>query len=148
MVDRNTIDEIILEAEICYLSCCLEDLPYLVPLSFGYDGQAIYIHTAAAGKKITIFERNPQVCLAFVPQAEIIPDPDQACEWSVGFSSVIAEGKISEITDLAGKTAALNQIMVHYSDREWDMPDKTISGARVWKIELENLTGKVSPTPT
>ena len=148
ITDRNLIDRIIHQADICHLSCSLDDRPYLIPISFGYDGQAVYIHTAPAGRKIEYFEGNPRVCLAFISRADLISSPDQACEWSFEFASVLAEGEISEITDLDGKSAALNQIMAHYSGREWDLPAKTLSGTRVWKIRLEHLTGKVSPPPS
>lgn len=147
VVDRKTIDGIIQKAEICHLSCCLDDQPYLIPISFGYDGQAIFIHTASAGKKITIFERNPRVCVSFVSQADLLSNQDQACNWSFNYSSVIAEGKISEITDPALKTSALNHIMSHYSGREWEIPNKSLSSTRAWKIMLENPSGKTSPPP-
>ena len=51
VTDRSLIDGIIHQADICHLSCSLEDRPYLVPISFGYDGQAVYIHTAPSGRK-------------------------------------------------------------------------------------------------
>ena len=147
VIDRKTIDKIISETEICHLSCCLEGLPYLIPISFGYDGEAVYIHTGRRGKKITFFEGNPRVCLSFVSQAEIVPDEEEACEWSFEFSSVIADGNISEITDPEGKSFALNQIMSHYSGRDWDLPEKALKGTRLWMIILENPSGKISPSP-
>lgn len=147
ITDRETIDKIIHEAEICHLSCCLDGQPYLIPVSFGYDGEAVYIHTGRVGKKIGFFEGNPRVCLSFVSQVEIRPDQEEACEWSFAFSSVIAEGSISEISDLEGKTSALNQVMSHYSGREWDFPEKVLGGTRIWKIVLEDPTAKISPAP-
>jgi len=144
VVDRNRIDRIIQAAEICHLSCCLDDRPYRIPISFGYDGQAVFIHTAPAGKKITIFEKNPRVCLAFVAQTDLRSNQEQACKWSFAYASVIAEGKICEITDPEGKSSALNQIMYHYSGRDWEIPSQTLSGTRVWKVVLENPTGKIS----
>ena len=147
ILDRGSIDRIINQSDICHLSCCQGDLPYSIPISFGYDGEVVFIHTASTGKKITIFETNPRVCLVFVSRADILSHPDRACKWSFAFSSVIAEGKIHEITDTDKKATALNQIMSHYSGREWDLPEKDLVGTRVWKITLETLTGKISPSP-
>ena len=144
ITDRVRIDEIIRESLICHLSCCLDDEPYLIPISFGYDGQAIYLHTAQKGKKITFFENNPRVCLSFVSQTELVPDLEQACKWSFDFASVIGKGVISEISDPDQKAFALNQIMIHYSGVEWEFPEKTLAGTRIWKIVLEDLTGKIS----
>ena len=147
IIDREIIDRIIHETEICHLSCCLDGKPYLIPISFGYDGEAVYIHTGPKGKKITFFEGNPRVCLSFVSRVEILPDQEEACKWSFASSSVIAGGSISEITDLEGKTSALNQVMSHYSGREWEFPDKVLGGTRLWKIVLEDPTARISPAP-
>lgn len=144
IIDRTKIDKIIHESDICHISCCLEERPYLIPISFGYDGEAVYIHTGKQGKKITIFEENPQVCLSFVSQAEIVPDPEEACDWAYEFSSVISDGAISEIPDLEGKAYGLNQIMSHYSGKDWNFPEKTLKATRVWKIPLEDPTGRIS----
>jgi nitroimidazol reductase NimA-like FMN-containing flavoprotein (pyridoxamine 5'-phosphate oxidase superfamily) len=147
ITDRVITDEIIRDSLICHLSCSLDDSPYLIPISFGYDGQAVYLHTAQKGKKITIFEHNPRVCLSFVSQSDLVTDLEQACQWSFDFASVIAEGAISEIREPDEKAYALNQIMIHYSGVEWDFPEKTLAGTRMWKIVLEGLTGKISPAP-
>jgi nitroimidazol reductase NimA-like FMN-containing flavoprotein (pyridoxamine 5'-phosphate oxidase superfamily) len=119
----------------------------VIPVSFGYDGEAVYIHTASAGKKIDYIGENPHVCLSFVQRANLISDPDKACDWSYDFTSAIAEGIITEIIDADGKTRAINQIMSHYSGREWDIPEKSLAGTRVWKITLYKLNGKRSPPP-
>lgn len=148
VTEREILDRIIQGSAYCHLACCQDDRPYLIPISFGYDGQAIYIHTAPEGKKILIFERNPQVSLSFVCQAELITHPQQACQWSFGFSSVFAEGEICELTDIEDKRYALNQIMAHYSGHKWEIPESRLSGTRVWKIPLKNISGKISPAPS
>jgi len=143
--DRKLIDNIIHASDVCHLSCCMDEQPYLIPISFGYDGAAIYIHTAPEGKKISIFEQNPRVCLSFVSYAKLQTNDEQPCNWSFSFSSVIAEGEIKEISSSKGKTKALNHIMTHYSGRSWGIPEKAISGTRVWKIILEHIGCKISP---
>ena len=145
VTDRARIDQIIRQSQICHLACSQEGSPYVVPISFGYDGQAVYLHTAKRGRKIAILEKNPQVCLAFVARAELVTDPERACQWSFDYASVVAEGIIREVIDPAEKAAALNQIMAHYSGRQWDIPDKSLAGTRIWKVVLETPTAKISP---
>ena len=142
--DREKLDKIIQGSEICHLACCLDGRPYVIPIAFGYDGRAIYIHTSRAGKKIQAFTQNPQVCLAFESKIELLADLDQACEWSFGYTSVIAEGKIEELVSAQDKATGLNQIMLHYSGRIWDLPPANINSTRVWKINLDEITGKQS----
>jgi nitroimidazol reductase NimA-like FMN-containing flavoprotein (pyridoxamine 5'-phosphate oxidase superfamily) len=146
IAEREIIDRIIHESLICHLACCLDGQPYVIPISFGYDGKVVYFHTARAGKKIEIFLENPRVCLAFETDIKLIADEEYACEWTFDFQSVIATGEIKEISDPALKNAGLNQIMRHYSGKDWEMPEREISKTKIWGVELKNITGKRSPS--
>ena len=144
--EREIIDKIIHESLICHLACCLAGQPYVIPISFGYDGRIVYFHTARAGKKNKIFLENPHVCLAFETDIKLITDEEKACNWSFDFQSVIASGEIKEISDPALKNAGLNQIMRHYSGKDWEMPDREISKTKIWGVELKRITGRRSPS--
>ncbi len=146
IAEREIIDRIIHESLICHLACCLEGQPYVIPISFGYDGKTVYFHTARAGKKNEIFLENPRVCLAFETDIKLISDQENACGWTFDFQSVIATGEIKEISDLDLKNVGLNQIMRHYSGKDWEMPEREISKTKIWGVELERITGKRSPS--
>jgi nitroimidazol reductase NimA-like FMN-containing flavoprotein (pyridoxamine 5'-phosphate oxidase superfamily) len=146
ITDRGIMDNIIQGSQICHLACCLDDHPYVIPLSFGYDGHSIFIHTAQKGKKIEIFTRNQRVCLAFENNIDLKHDPEQACEWSFAYTSIIAEGSIQELTSETDKKSSLDQIIRHYSDQNWEIPSAELKKTRVWKISLETMTGKRSPS--
>ena len=77
-------------------------------------------------------------------RAEVIEDSNEACKWGFHYASVIADGVISEVINPAEKTAAVNQIMTHYSGREWKMPAKSLASTRVWKVVIEEVTRKAS----
>ncbi len=145
VIDRKTIDAIIAGSEICHLACCQDNIPYLIPLSFGYDGQNVYFHTANKGRKIDIFRINPLVALSFEKDIRLIKDDDQACQWSFRFQSVIAEGQITEITDPYQKIAAIDKIMSHYSGRNWAITPEYLENLLIWKVRLDSVTGKESP---
>lgn len=146
IADRLTLDSIIHNAEICHLACCLDNQPYVIPISFGYDGNTIYFHTARAGKKNEIFLKNPQVCLGFETNIDLITDQDSACGWTFYIQSVIATGEIKEISDPDLKNFGLNQIMLHYSGEVWEMSVKEISKTKIWCVELKTVSGKISPS--
>jgi nitroimidazol reductase NimA-like FMN-containing flavoprotein (pyridoxamine 5'-phosphate oxidase superfamily) len=141
---RAQIDGIIHESDVCRLALSKDDSPYLIPLSFGYDGESIYIHTAEAGKKISYFEANNQVCFEFERNVRLRSDRHDACKWSFEFESVIGFGAIHEVIEPAEKACALGKIMSHYSGREWDIDEDRIARVRVWKISIDSLTGKAS----
>ena len=72
VVDRERIDEIIRGAQVCRLAMIDGDEPYLVPLSFGYDGRAIYFHSAVEGRKVEALRRNARVCFEIDTGVEVL----------------------------------------------------------------------------
>jgi uncharacterized protein len=146
ITERELINRIIDQSQICHLACCLDNQPYVIPISFGYDGNTIYFHTARVGKKNEIFLKNPQVCLGFESTVNLITDQENACGWTFDFQSVIATGKIEEIKQPDLKKYGLNQIMLHYSGRNWKMPEREISKTKIWGVKLKTITGKRSPS--
>ncbi len=143
--ERVIIDTIINRALICHLACVRNDQPYIVPISYGYDGGCIYFHSSPVGKKISILKENPRVCLTFETDVEIVKDPDNACDWNFHYSSVIAEGIAEEIIQVSEKASALNQIMEHYSGETWSFPVNELKKTSIWKIQLESVSAKKSP---
>jgi len=141
---REEIDEIIRGSQVCRLALAAENLPYLVPLSFGYDGSAIYLHTAREGKKIQCFKANNRACFEFERNVRLLRDTNNACRWSFSYESVIGYGAIHELVDPAQKEYGLNQIMLQYSGKQWKFKDAIFSKTRVWKISIDSLTGKRS----
>ena len=141
---REEIDEIIRSAEVCRLAFAADDEPYLIPVSFGYDGDALYIHTAKTGRKIDFIERNDRVCFELERQVVLHKDDRDACRWSFSFESVVGYGQITELSSIEEKTHGLNQIMRHYSGRDWTIEGSQVETVRVWRIVIDSVTGKRS----
>ncbi len=141
---RESIDQIIAGAEVCRLGLCQDNRPYVVPVSFGYDGDNIYFHTAKKGMKIDYMTVNARVCFEMEQDAKVIGNEELACEWSHSFYSVIGFGTVHEITGTENKITALNIIMQHYSGKEWDFDGRMLKLARLWCISIEQVTGKHS----
>ncbi len=139
---RDEIDAIIGASDVCRLAFAVGDEPYLVPLSFGYDGEALFFHTARSGKKIDMLTRNPRVCFEMEANVQIQTDEQTACRWSFAFESVIGFGTVSEITAPAEMKSALNQIMRHHSGREWEFEASSLAATRIWRLTIETLSGK------
>jgi uncharacterized protein len=55
--------EAILTSErFAHLACTRDGQPYVVPIAYAYDGEAIYVHSLR-GSKIEIMRANPRVCV-------------------------------------------------------------------------------------
>ncbi len=97
------IEALLRTAIVGRIACCGHGLagdgrPYLVPLAYGYDGDAIYAHSGP-GRKLDLMRAEPRVTFE-VDEAQA---PDR-------WRSVIAEGTFEEIDDPRQRTAALTVI--------------------------------------
>ena len=71
-------DSIIGRSSVCRLGMSDNGQPYIVPLSFGYDGRFLYVHAAVDGRKVDILKRNNRVCFEF-DRLEEVTSSEQAC---------------------------------------------------------------------
>ena len=98
------IEELFRTALVGRIACCAhgaagdDGRPYVVPLAYGYDGEAVYAHSGP-GRKIRLMRAQPLVSFE-VDQAEA---PDR-------WRSAIAEGVYEELTDPAARARALSII--------------------------------------
>ena len=141
---REEMDEIIRGSQVCRVAMAMDNLPYIVPLSFGYDGKSIYVHTAKEGKKIIFFKNNNNVCFEFERNVKLIVDPVNTCKCTFSYESVIGFGKIYELESLKQRANGMNKIISQYSGEEWIFDEAKLNNTRVWKIEITSITGKRS----
>jgi len=141
---RSEIDEVIKKANVCRLAFAKENIPYLVPVSFGYDGKNIFIHTAKTGRKIEFIEQNNRVCFEFDTDVKTIGDEKIPCKWTSAYKSIIGYGKLVELTTFDEQSLAINQIMQQYSGKEWHFDEQMLERVRLWKIEIDEISGKKS----
>jgi uncharacterized protein len=136
--------QIITQAQVCRLGLAMDNTPYVLPVSFGYDGKAIYFHTATEGRKLVFLAANNRVCFEFEHDVHVVRHDSNPCKWTFSFQSVIGYGTVLELTEPTEKLDGLNHIMHHYSGRDWPISTTDTVDIRVWKIAIESLTGKQS----
>ena len=138
------------EAEAVLLRCSAGVLaltgdkafPYAVPLSYVYDGEHIYFHSATEGHKIDAIQRNPNASFAVIDQDEVIPE-----KYTTAYRSVIVFGSIRIIDDEVEKRAAAHKLAVKYApDNTEQQHAAEIDGAweRFCMLEMSiaHMTGK------
>ena len=72
ITSREEMDAIIRGSQVCRIALAMDNMPYIVPVSFGYDGESIYIHTAKEGKKLDIININNSLCFEFERNIEML----------------------------------------------------------------------------
>src|SRR5918996_5276470 len=99
----NEIEELLQTAIVGRIACCDhgangDGRPYLVPLAYGYDGEAIYAHSGP-GRKLDFMRAEPRVTF------EVDEGSAPNC-----WRSVIVEATFEELTDEAEREAALRTL--------------------------------------
>ncbi|HKJ92241.1 MAG TPA: pyridoxamine 5'-phosphate oxidase family protein [Longimicrobiales bacterium] len=115
------------------LATSLDDVPYSVPVIYGYDGHAFYV-IMIRGKKTGILDRNPRVCLT-------IPD---VREPGMRWSSVVVTGTVEWVTDVKGWLSAMITIRRQRgNDAGASLKEAArLARARVARIVPADITGR------
>jgi len=141
----SEIELLLRRGEVCRVALCDNNMPYIVPLNYGYENGVLYFHSAKEGTKVDIIRKNNQACFEVEVDAKIRKGGDVACQWSMDFKSVIGFGKIVEVKDVEEKKHALSLIMNQYTGkREWEYPDKMVERVMILKLKVDKMTGKSS----
>ena len=143
ITDSAEIESILQGSMICRLGLADGGEPYIVPLSFGYTGGAIYLHSALDGKKISMINRNPRCCFE-IDQCGKVTRTEPPCAWGIEYRSVIGFGRACIIEDSEEKKRGLNCIMSHYGGEPQQFSDENIRNVCVIRIDIESMTGKKS----
>lgn len=141
-LNENEIETVLKNQLIGRLGCHADNVTYVVPISYAYDGTYIYGRTFE-GMKVNMLRKNPRVCF----QADIM---ENMANWQ----SVIAWGDFEIVTETADRKKALevlgNRVLplvssetTHLSPIWPFMPDdmENIKGL-VFRIKLMEKTGR------
>jgi len=140
---RDEIEAVLKRATSFRLGLADGNIPYVVPLNFGFNGNSLYFHSAKEGRKLDIIRRNNNVCFEMDADQVFVP-AEKGCNWSLKYRSVIGNGKAFIIDVPAEKIAALKIIMAHYSDKPYEFTAEEAAKVVVVRIDIESLSGKKS----
>ena len=106
------------------------DGPYAVPVSYGWDGEALYVATGP-GRKLRHLESSPALCLT-------VPGVEGGDRWRC----VVARGRAESVDGTAARLRAL--ALVHRQrDARPSLADAARAArARVFRIAPAELTGR------
>ena len=142
--DKKEIELIINKANVCRIALSDNNMPYIVPVNFGYKDNSLYIHSATEGKKIEIIKKNNEICFEIDIAQEILQGKS-ACHTTMKYYSVIGYGKAYIIDDSEEKIKALNIIIEHYlPEIPHEYSEKFFKKIVIIKVEIDNMTGKKS----
>ncbi len=140
--DIEEIHKIIENGKVCRLGMCNNNIPYVVPLNYGYKNNELFFHSVAKGMKIDFMRKNNTVCFEIEGSVNII-EAEDACKWTTKYASVIGWGKVIFINDTTEKKRALDIIMHQYSHKPgWTYDEKALKEVNIFKVCIEKAEGK------
>lgn len=140
--DPQQIEDILSKAEFIRIALSDAETPYIVPMSFGYKENVIYLHSSQKGEKIKILKENPSVCFEAAAETELITAEDP-CKYNVRYRSIIGHGKAKFLEDYDEKVKGLTVLSEHYGKKgPFEFEEWKVNRLCVIKIEIESMTGK------
>jgi len=141
ITDPAEMVAILESAPVCRLALADGSEPYVIPLCFGVDGHAIYVHSSLEGKKIEILKHNPRCCVEVDITQGPLPD-NNPCSWEMQYRSVICTGTARFVTEALEKQQALACILAHYGGAKHTFSEKELMRVCVIRIDIGEMTGK------
>lgn len=144
--DREITDQAELQAmlagqKVLHLGLWDGQEPYVVPMNYGYDGTALYMHSALEGRKIEILRQGPRVCFTVTAEQQVVP-AEVACGWSAKYRSIIGYGTATVLETPEEKAAGLDVIMRQFTDRSFEYKAEALAKTAVIRIDIAEMTGK------
>jgi nitroimidazol reductase NimA-like FMN-containing flavoprotein (pyridoxamine 5'-phosphate oxidase superfamily) len=145
-LNSSEIDEVIHDQLIARVGCHADGMTYVVPVSYAYDGECIYVHSQE-GLKIDMMRRNPEVCVQI----------DQFFDMA-NWRSVIAWGRFEELLEKKEREYGLGRLVnrvLPFASSEtthlspyWPFPPRDLQSIKgiVFRIRLVKKTGRFEHT--
>ena len=143
ITDKAELLDILRRCQTVRIGMVSEGLPYVVPMSFGYEevaGQVvIHIHCAPVGRKIKALQENPTVCVEADLFSCYEPTPRGI---TARYESLIGHGTARRVEGEA-KLHALRCLLAHCGYADYPLSDCTyLAHTAAYSITLTSLSGK------
>lgn len=143
ITDIDEMEGIIKEATSCRIGLVDNDEPYVVPVCFGYERNALYFHGALTGRKVELIKKNNKICFEVDTGVEIV-NVETPCSSVEKYRSVIGVGRAYILEDDEEKVHGLNLIMKQYTKGDFSFPKSELDKTLVVKVDIKSITGRKS----
>jgi len=146
ITSKQELIDILTTTKYVTVAMCIENNPYLVTLTYGYDekNNSLYFHCAKQGKKIDILKQNNVVWgQALMDNGYVEGKCDHL------YATTQFKGTVSFIEDIDEKEKALN-IMIKQQEKKPEMvmndqiTKESLKTVQIGRIDITFLSGKKS----
>ncbi len=114
--DRDAVNRILDEAFLCHVGFVVDGQPFVIPTSYGRDGNVLYIHGSAASRMLRNLDKGIPVCVT-VTLLDGLVLARSVFNHSMNYRSVVILGTATLIDDPAEKTRGPPRLVASTSFR-------------------------------
>ena len=148
--DRDAVNRILDEAFLCHAGFVVDGQPFVIPTSYGRNGNVLYIHGSAASRMLRNLDKGIPVCVT-VTLLDGLVLARSIFNHSMNYRSVVILGTATLIDDPVEKIAALRALSEHILPQRWDdsrQPnEKELKATSVLRIPIDEFSAKVHVGP-
>lgn len=148
--DRDAVNQILDEAFLCHVGFVADGQPFVIPTSYGRDGDVLYIHGSAASRMLRNLDQGVPVCIT-VTLLDGLVLARSVFNHSMNYRSVVILGTATLVADPAEKLAALRALSEHILPDRWDdsrQPnEKELKATSVLRVPISEFSAKVRVGP-
>ena len=147
ITDFDALKEVLKSTKYVTVALCMDNEPYLISLSHGYDEirHCLYFHCADEGKKLVYLKANSRVWGQAVQEYGVTDECDYA------YTSVHFKGTGALIEDLREKQHAMKVMVWQLSENPKEKmakikPEK-LAKTTMGRIDIDYISGKQHQKP-
>ena len=146
--DLATIEDILNTARIVHLGLADGDMPYVVPMHYGYtlaNGTlTLYVHSAVEGRKLDVIRANPKAFVEIDTGEALNSGGKLACKYGAAYASVMGSGRATIVEEAAEKVRALELLMRVQTGRDFAITEQMAASVAVIRVDVDSFTAKRS----
>src|SRR5467141_737609 len=148
--DRDAVNQILDEAFLCHVGFVADGQPFVIPTSFGRDGDVLYIHGSAASRMLRNLDQGVAVCITATLLDGLVL-ARSVYNHSMNYRSVVVLGRAQEVTDRTRKLRAMECVVEHVVPGRWAdarQPNEgELKGTTILELSLDEASAKIRSGP-
>ncbi len=148
--DREAVYQILDEGFICHIGFAVDGQSYVIPTSYGRDGDVLYVHGSAASRMLRTLDQGIPVCVT-VTLLDGLVLARSVFNHSINYRSVVILGRATLVEEPAEKVAALHALSDHILLSRWadsrQPNEKELKATSVLRIPITEFSAKVRTGP-
>ena len=148
--DREAAYRILDEGFLCHVGFVIDGQPFVIPTSYGRNGDNLYIHGSAASRMLRHAKEGVPVCVT-VTLLDGLVLARSIFNHSMNYRSIMILGKATLVDDPAEKIEALRLLSEHIIPGRWadsrQPNERELKATSVLRVPIEEFSAKVRKGP-